>query len=185
MKKRTIILLITLALLIVTATTVLAETATVAITGGTLSFSSDNVSLSGVTLGGSDTTSTSASGSNSWSAVDATGSGAGWNVTIDATDFTDGSSHTLDISDTSQEFKIQLLDNDITVTSGNTKPVSQVTSLTAIPESPAAALKFVSAATDTGMGTYAISPSFELEIPAETYAGSYSSTVTITAVSGP
>ena len=86
---------------------------------------------------------------------------------------------------TNQEFKIQLLDANITLTSGNTKPTSQATSLTAIPENPAAGLKFISAATDTGMGTYSVSPNFELEIPAQTYAGTYTSTVTITAATGP
>ena len=69
----------------------------------------------------------------------------------------------------------------------NTKPTSQVTTLAAIPEAPAAALKFASAAVDTGMGTYAINPNFELEVPAETYVGTgtYTSTITVSAVSGP
>lgn len=162
-------------------------TGTVTITGGSLSVNMANVTLSGVTLDGTDKTSTSASGSNSWSAQDSRGTGVGWNLTIAATDFSDGASKTIDISAADQEFKIQLLDANITVIAGNTKPVSQVTSLTAIPESPAAALKFASAAIDTGMGSYAIAPNFELEIPAETYVGlgTFTSTITVTAVSGP
>jgi hypothetical protein len=37
------------------------------------------------------------------------------------------------------------------------------------------------------MGTYAINPNFELEVPAETYVGTgtYTATITISAVSGP
>lgn len=189
MYKRILAILLTTALLAGTAVTAYAVTGTgtVTITGGSLSVSMAAVTLSGVTLDGTDKISTSASGSNSWSARDSRGTGDGWNLTIAATDFSDGTGKTIDISAADQEFKIQLLDTNITVTAGNAKPVSQVTALTAIPESPAAALKLVSAALDTGMGTYAIAPNFELEIPAETYVGSgtYTSTITVTAVSGP
>jgi hypothetical protein len=174
-----------LAVLSATAVAVYAETASVTVTGGTLSVTPADVTLSGVTLDGTDQLSTSASGSNSWSATDARGTGAGWNLTIDSTDFSDGGTNTIDISSADQEFKIQLLDANITVTAGNTKPTSQVTALTAMPEVPAAALKFASAAVDEGMGTYAINPNFELEVPAETYDASYTATITITAVSGP
>jgi len=104
-----------------------------------------------------------------------------------ATDFSDGGTRSIDISSADQEFLIQLLDTNVTVTAGNTEPVSQVATLTAIPESPAAALSFLSAAVDTGMGSYTLNPNFELEVPAETYVGTgtYTSTVTITSVSGP
>jgi hypothetical protein len=178
-----------LMLLAVTAGVVYAETATISITGGTLSLIPANVALSAVTLDGTDQLSTSASGANNWSAEDARGTGTGWNLTIDSTDFTDGGVplRTIDISSANQEFKIQLLDGNILVVAGNTKPVSQVTTLTAIPETPAAALKFVSAATDTGMGSYTLAPNFELEVPANIYVGSgtYTATITVSAVSGP
>lgn len=185
MKRFVLTGLVTVALLAGLAIAAYAETATVTITGGSLSVTAANVSLGGVTLDGTDQTSTSAAGSNNWSAVDARGTGAGWNLTIDSTDFSDGGTYSIDISSADQEFKIQLLDGNITVTAGNTQPASQVTSLTAIPEAPAAALKFASAAVDTGMGTYAINPNFELEVPAETYAGTYTATITVSAVSGP
>ena len=179
----------TLVLLVATAIAASAETATVTISGGSLSVTPANVTLSAVTLDGTDQTSTSASGANTWTAADARGTGVGWNLTIVSTAFTSPSSpsRTIDIAQADQEFKIQLLDNNITTTAGNTKPTSTVTSLTAIPKSPAAALKFLSAAVDTGMGTYSLQPNFELEIPAETYVGTgtYTATVTITAVSGP
>lgn len=183
MKKRFLTFAVVLLLLVGTATAVFAETGTVTVTGGSLSVTPANVTLSGVTLDGTDKTATSASGSNSWSAADARGTGAGWNLTIASTDFTGGTpTRTIDISAADQEFKIQLLAGNIVVTAGNTDPVSQVTSLTSIGD---ATLKFVSAAVDTGMGTYAINPNFELEVPAETYAETYTATITISAVSGP
>ncbi|MBT3314424.1 MAG: hypothetical protein HN390_07395 [Anaerolineae bacterium] len=185
MKKKVIAFGLVFILLAVSAVAVAAETGTVTITGGTLSVTAADVTLSGVTLDGTDKTSTSASGSNSWSASDARGTGAGWNLTIAATDFTDGVDKTIDIAQSDSEFKIQLLDANVTVTAGNTKPVSQVTTLSPIPDT--GSLKFLSAATDTGMGTYAIAPNFELEVPAETYVGSgtYTSTITVTAATGP
>jgi len=35
------------------------------------------------------------------------------------------------------------------------------------------------------MGSYTLNPNFELEVPAETLVGNYSSTITVSAVSGP
>jgi len=182
--KRIVALLVVTGLLATTAAVVYAETTTVSITAGSLSVDANDVSLSAVVLDGSDKTATSAAGSNSWAAEDARGTGVGWHLTIDATDFTDAGK-TINISAADQEFKIQLLDTNIAVVSGNTKPTSSVTSLTAIPEAPASALTFASAAVNEGMGSYTLGPSFELEVPAETLAGNYSSTITVSAVSGP
>jgi len=187
MKRTTIILTITLILLAVMITSGLAETVTVAITGGTLGVTAADVTLSGVVLDGTDTTATSPFGDNTWNGVDARGTGVGWNLTIDATDFNTGGSpnRTIDISEADQNYKIMLTADHIIPLAGNTNPVSQVTSLTDIPTTGSGTLKFLSAAVDTGMGSYNLQPNFELEIPAETYAGTYTSTITVTAVSGP
>ncbi len=189
MNKRIVAIFVAVALLAATAVAIYAETASVTISGGSLSVNAVKVSLSGVKSDVSDKILTSASESDSWSVVDARGTGAGWNLTIDATVFSDGGdpAKSIDISESNLKFKIQLLDENITVTAGNTKPTSQVTSLTAIPTAGGSALKFVSAAADAGMGSYSIKPSFELEIPAETYVGegTYTLTITIRAVSGP
>ena len=182
--RRIVALLAVIGLLTATAAVVYAETATVTITAGTLSVTKANVTLSGVVLDGTDQAATSASGSNSWAAEDARGTGVGWHLTIDATDFTDAGK-TINISAADQEFKIQLLDGNIAVVAGNTKPTSSVTSLMAIPEAPASALTFASAGLNQGMGSYTLNPNFELEVPAATLAGNYSSTITVSAVSGP
>jgi hypothetical protein len=186
MNRKILTLTLILGLLTATALAVYAETATVVISGGSLSFSPANITLSGVTLDGTDQTSTSAYTANTWTAVDGRGTGAGWNVTIDSTDFSDGGTKSIDISTAGSEFKIQL--TNITVTAGSAAPTSSVTSLTTIPTNPAAALKFLSAANDgTAMGTYSVEPNFELGILAETYVGTgtYTATVVVTAASGP
>lgn len=270
---------VVLALMLSASAVVYAETGTVTVTGGSLAVTPANITnLTGVTLDGTDKTSTSAAGGNSWAAKDPTGTGNGWNLTITSTDFginevqevsaggasagtfaltyvdqttgtiaynaaaaevvtalealsnitdvtvtgagtsvdpwvvtfvdpgkenlaemtadsanlTDGTAtvttttqgRTINISATDQEFKIQLLDANITVTSGNAKPTSSATALTVIPET-GSTLKFLSAAVDTGMGDYAINPNFELEVISETYAGAYTATFTVAIVSAP
>ncbi len=180
--KRIMALFVVAGLLAAMAGVAYATTASVTMTGGSLSVTPADVTLSGVTLDGTDKTSTSAYTANAWTAEDARGTGVGWNVTIDATDFTSGG-HTINISAADQKFKIA--EANISVIAGNTAPTSSVATLTDIPEAPAAALKIVSAAVDAGMGEYNIPPNFSLMVPAETYAGTYTSTITVSAVSAP
>jgi hypothetical protein len=113
-----------------------------------------------------------------WAAEDATGSGSGWHVNVSGEDFSDGGTNTIAVAN----FKIKLLDTDISVVAGNTKPSSSITSYTALDPTPAA---LMSASADTGMGEYNFAPDFQLSVPAETYAASYDSTVTLEIVSGP
>ena len=180
MKKNLLVFLLVLTLLSVSVIAVAAETGSVTINGGSLSVVTAPVTFAEVTLTGADQTTTSTS---SWTAVDPTGTGSGWNLTIIAEDFTNGDADIIDIS--AAGFEIQLTEPNISVTAGNTEPVSAVTSLTQIPTTGDTALKFLSAALDTGMGTYVLAPNFSLKIPAATYAGIYNSTMTITAASSP
>jgi hypothetical protein len=182
MKKRVLALFAIAAVLALTAVVAFAETASVTITGGSLVSTPADVTLSGVTLDGTDQTATSTA--DSWGINDARGTGAGYCVTIDSADFSDGS-HTIDISETDQEFLIVISDGDTVTNAGDAVniPTSQVTSDTAITTNPAT-LNILSAATDEGMGDYTYYPDFTLEVRAETYAGSYTATVTITANSG-
>ena len=89
---------------------------------------------------------------------------------------------TIDISVADQQFGITLADADITIIAGNTKPTSSVTTLTDIAD---ATVTYTSAATDTGMGSYAIDPDFDLEVRAEVYEGTYTATVTLANITGP
>ena len=259
--------MVLLALVLGISGVVYAESGTVAITGGTLSVTPLNVTLSGLTLDGSDKTTTSTS--NAWKAKDPTGTGAGWRLTIAATDFTtdtvqnvdvgsstagtftltysgqttgaiafdatagtvetaieglsnvtaatvtgSGTSSTpwvirfddtagsgimtstdtltggsstvalekIDISVADQQFQITLANGNVGVTAGNTQPTSSVTTKTNIGDST---VTFLSAATDTGMGDYTLNPNFELEVRAEVYAATYTTTITVAIVSAP
>lgn len=112
---------------------------------------------------------------------DLSGTGAGWNLTITSTTLTTSvGSHKLDTSASTIASigQTKLTGNDL----------SQVGSdLSAVPAADTAptAVKLFSTDSASGMGTYTITPAIEIAIPAEAYAGTYSSTYTIAVVSGP
>ncbi len=142
MKKRILAMLAALALL-TGAAVASAETGTVAVSGGTLAEAITAVSLSGVTLDGTDKTATDTT--NSWTAEDATGTGAGWHLTIAATDFT---------SDDVQEVYTDGVDGTFTLTySGQTTAAINEDDSAATVETRIEALSNVTAATVTGAGT--------------------------------
>ncbi|MCH8920479.1 MAG: WxL domain-containing protein [Chloroflexi bacterium] len=182
MIKRILAVGAVLAVLATTAVMASAESATVTVTAGTLSLTTNAVALPGITLSGVDQTTATTAGDDTFNVADGRGSGAGYNVTIDTTDFTAGG--TIDTG--TGNFDISLQDAAIVVVGGSaTKPTSSVTALTDIPESPAAALKVLSAAVSAGQGSYDWDPVFSLTIPSESDAGSYSATITLTIASGP
>jgi hypothetical protein len=50
---------------------------------------------------------------------------------------------------------------------------------------PPTAVKLFNAAANTGMGSFTVTPTVQVAIPANTFAGTYTSTVTVALVSGP
>ena len=152
-----------------------AETATIVLTAGTLSVTVANISFGTVALTGA--LQTVPGTTTPWTGRDLRGTGGGWHVNIRATDFSDGT-HTIAASD----MDMQLANANITVVAGNTKPSSNFTAMTPLANTDQS---FASAALNQGMGTYNMAPTFQLDIAADAYAGSYSSTVTVTAVASP
>ena len=151
--------------------------AALAVTGvAALSITTAAITFPGVTLGGSDQT---VDGSTSAWRADATGESGGWNVTVSSTDFGNGDSQTIAVSN----FDIRLLDANIVRVSGDSNgPVSTQTTFAALSGTP---LKIASAAVGDGDGVYDLTPDFRLTVPAESYAGSYTATVTVDITSGP
>ena len=146
------------------------EAAALGITTAAISF--PNVTLDGDphTVDGS---------TSAWRAA-AVGEDGGWNVTVASTDFDNGSGKTVDVSN----FEIRLLDTDIVWVSGDdvNMPTSAQTAFTAL---SGTALKIASAALGDGNGVYDMTPDFRLTVPAETYAGNYTATVTVSISAGP
>jgi hypothetical protein len=175
--KRIVITLGIAVLALAAATAALAgnltATATVAGTAGISLNLPSNPSISD-TLDGTDQTATYAP---ILGIVDARGSGVGWNLQVSATTFTDGSGHTLaqgTVASVAQACHVSSTCTLATST-GITYPLSIGTT----------AAKFFSAALNTGLGKLDVTPTINVAIPGNAYAGTYTSTLTLAATTGP
>ena len=157
-------------------------TVTGSVNAGTLSISTSATPSFSVTLDGTDKT---GSYTVPTTVTDATGSGAGWNLTITSTQFTTGggSPKTLATSASS----LTGVTSSCAGGSTCTNPTNSVTYPVAVPagSTPPTAVKYFNAALNTGAGQFTNTPTVSVSVPANTYAGSYSSTLTLAAVSGP
>ncbi len=152
-----------------------AEDVSFTLTGGSLSLTTNPVAFGALALTGVDQTVDTTPAA--WTSTDATGTAAGWNVTVSSTDLTAvGGTITVD------NLKMKVDDLDITTVAGNTAPASQVTSYQPL---SGAALKILSAAATTGMGTYTFPPDFRLTVPAESAPGVYAAFLTVSINSAP
>ena len=129
------------------------------------------ISFPGVTLDGTDQP---VNGSTSAWRANATGEAGGWKVTVASTDFDNGAGKTVAVAN----FETRLLDANVVVVSGDTnKPASTQTAFGPL---SGTALMIASASGGTGDGVYDLTPDFRLTVPAETFADSYTATVTVT-----
>jgi len=155
-------------------------TATATVTGaGALSLSSGATATVSDTLDGTDQT---VNYTLPLSMTDARGTGTGWNLTVTSTTFNTGT-HTLATSASS----IASVSSACVVGGTCTSPTSSISYPLTIPAAASAptAVKLFNAAANTGLGRFTITPSINVSIPGNSYAGSYTSTLTIAAVSGP
>jgi len=154
---------------VIAAAVLVAEAAALTITTAAITFPN-------VTLNGGPRT---VNGNTSAWRAGATEETGGWKVTVASTDFSNGSGKTIAVSN----FQICLLDAKIVLVSGNTNgPVSTQTTFAAL---SGTSLKIASAAAGNGNGVYDMTPDFRLTVPAETYAGDYTATVTVDISVGP
>lgn len=143
---------------------------------GTLSVDTTQVTFPAIMLSGSDQTLDTSPAP--WRATDGRAGGAGWNVTITAGNFS-APTGTIPASN----FKVQQLQAKVVTVSGNTAPVSQVTTYQAL--SSTIPLKLLSAAAGTDMGTYTFTPDFRLIVPASSTSGDYRASLNVSVNSGP
>jgi hypothetical protein len=132
-----------------------------------------------VGLTGLDQTTTAAPGV---SASDTRGTGAGWQLDLTSTQFSDGSGHTLPTS------AATVASINVSAGTGNcTLPTNSVTYPVSVPAGagPPAAVKIYNAASNTGGGPSTVTVTFNLAVPADAAAVVYTSTWTFTIASGP
>jgi hypothetical protein len=173
-------------LLILTALTAAALATSVAALAGNLTATATVSGTAGIsltlpsgpslidTLDGTDQTATYAP---VLAAADARGTGGGWNLTVSATTFSDGFGHTLAAGQVSSITSACHAASTCTAatSSGITYPLTI----------GGTASKFFSAAVNTGLGKVDVTPSIDVLIPGNAYAGTYTSTVTLAAATGP
>ena len=150
--------------------------AMITLIAGTLSVDTYPIAFPGVTLTGLDQTVDTSP--TPWRAIDARGTGPGWNFTMTSGDFS-APGGTIPVGN----FKVQQLQSRITVNSGNTAPLTQVGSYQALTNT--IPLKLLSAAAGTGMGSYDFTPDFRLMVPASTTPGEYRASLVVSVNSGP
>jgi hypothetical protein len=166
------------------AATVTVNAAVVA--GATLSAAGNGAAPSfSLTLNGLDQTTTY---TLPVSVVDARGlsAGGGWNLTITSTQFNDGAGHTFPTTAST----ITGISPATACGTGSTctLPTNSVSnSNLALPAgaAPPTAVKWFNAANATGLGTINVNATVSVAVPANVFAATYSSTVTLAAIAGP
>ena len=183
----------------VAAGTTCTLTGSLGVTGGTLTLTSPSSLTWSETLNGLDQSVVDVgAGDQQYTVNDATGTGAGWHVTMSATTFTN-SSHTLANTGTLST------NGSVTSISGTGAPTATCSATCTLPTNtttyPVAITTAASSPTpsviydtsaNTGLGQVVIGGStasnpvgWWLQIPASVYSGSYTSTVTLEVISGP
>ncbi len=161
-----------------------AATATATITGGSLAFVSPppDVAFS-ATLNGANQAVTA---SQALDVSDATGSGAGWSITATSTTFTTGGGSPVTLATNSTS----VASTPTTACDGGsscvvaTNNVSYPYSLPAGGTAPSAT-KVFNAALNTGTGNETVTVTWSLAVPSSATPGTYTSTWTLSLVSGP
>ena len=154
-------------------------TATGTVTGSTLSVTTSATPSFSASLDSGDQTPTY---TVPLTAQDTRGTGAGWNLTVTSTTFTTGGATPYTLATNASS--VFSLTN--TCTSGTcTSPTNAKTYPLAIPAAATAptAVKFFNSAADTGMGKFTVTPTVTVAVPQNAYAGTYSSTMTVSVVS--
>ncbi|HZU11250.1 MAG TPA: WxL domain-containing protein [Chloroflexota bacterium] len=171
----------------------------VALTGGTLGVTGGSPGTFSATLTGSNQTADTTLGT--YTVTDATGTGLGWNVTFQATQFTCtvGTDAGCKTGLTTLPWNsLSIAPPSAVCASGSLctgAPSDSISSNTAIDTgsgtTPGSAVKVLSAAALSGIGSYTVTPGtigtgqLELAIPGNALATTYHSTITITVNSGP
>ena len=117
--------------------------------------------------------------------LDNTGSGAGWNVTLTSTTFTQGS-FTLPTDAVSKlAGAIGGCDTTVSCTLADNVSGAGVVAIPSAPVTAPTAVKILNASVDTGLGGQSWDNTMQLAVPANARAGAYTSTWTYSVVSAP
>jgi len=110
--------------------------------------------------------------------------GGGWNLTVTSTQFKDATTHTFPTTASTITGVATLCGTSSTCT----PPTNSISNTNlAVPAATVAptAVKYENAATATGLGTTDVNATVSVTVPSNVFAGTYTSTVTVSIVTGP
>jgi hypothetical protein len=115
---------------------------------------------------------------------DTRGTGAGWNLTITSTTFSTGGGTPKTLAANASSLTGV---TSACATGTCTTPANAQTYPLAVPAATTAptAVKFFNTTANNGMGKFTVTPTVGVSVPQNTFAGTYSSTVTLSVVTGP
>ncbi len=148
--------------------------------GGPFTATLDSETFTSVTLNGHDQT---MMGQLMVTVVDQTGSGAGWHLMVTSTQFQTAEGKMLPNTATS----ISAVDATCVPQSSCTNATNALVYPITLPAgapSPAA-IKYFTAAANTGEGSLTVTATLSVKVPASAYSGMYSATTSVSLVSGP
>ncbi len=159
----------------------------ISVTGGDLTATTPTVGdFAAVTLDGTAKPTTASLGN--WDVTDARGTGLGWHLTFQATQFAEWDTATSTYVTNGKT----LAANSLKMPAPSVVADGTLSALPTILPGPytldgGSAVKVASAALDAGMGNYDFTPggSLTLTVPSSAYAKTYRSEVTVSVVSGP
>jgi hypothetical protein len=120
------------------------------------------------------------------SVIDARGlaAGGGWNLTITSTQFNDGAGHTFPTTASTMTAVSTACGASSTCLAPTNGVANTNLAVPAAAVAPAA-VKWENAANATGLGTNTVTATIQVAVPANVFAGVYSSTVTVAIIAGP
>lgn len=152
--------------------TAYAETVTSTLTGGTLSLATQPFAFSSTGLTGANATITAVPGS-AWTVVDARGTGAAWSATISSTALTSAAGTVETTARTIAAGQMSMTNGTVTAGTG----ADATTNLTSTAVTLSGSGQTFLASSGTNKGTYTVSPTLALAIPANAYRSNYAGTV--------
>jgi WxL domain surface cell wall-binding len=167
------------------ATTAMVSVSSTVTGGSTLSVAPTGSPSFGITLNGIDQT---VGYTLPVSVVDARGNGGGWNLTVTSTTFDDGtglgSGHTFPATASTITGVATSCGSGSTCTTPSNNVSNSSLTIPAGSTAPAA-VKYYNAGASSGMGTVNADATVAVTIPANVFAGTYTSTVTVAIAAGP
>jgi hypothetical protein len=162
-----------------------ADPTDVTVTGGALSITNPAAgNFTGVTLDGTAQTTTASLAT--FEANDSRGTGAGWNVTVQGSQFAEHNGTSYVESGKTLPTSSLTMPAPTVTADGTSSDAPSIQSGAPWAIDVGSAVKIASAAADTGMGKYDFGAvTLSLGVPASAYAKTYRSDVTVSAVSGP